>query len=85
MLHDDEVASEIERFYEAARASLAAVWPAVQALAKALLKHGELSVDGIFESIQGTEIYRPVLAVQEKRGLRFNMVSGICALEALPT
>ena len=85
LLNDDETAFEIERFYEAARASLAAVWPAVQALGKALLKHEELDEDRIFEAIQGIDIYRPVLAVQEERGLRFNMVSGIRSLEALPT
>jgi hypothetical protein len=77
LLDDAEIASEIERFYAATRESLASVWPAVQAVAEALLKHEELDGDQVFEAIQGIDIFRPVLVVQEAHGLRFNMASGL--------
>ena len=77
LLDDGEIASEIERFYAAARESLVAVWPAVRAVAEALLKHEELDQDGVFEAIRGIDVYRPVLAVQEAHGLRFGMALGL--------
>ncbi len=75
LLNDGEIAFEIERLYEGAKASLVAVWPAVQALAKALLKHDELDENGIFEAIKGVDVFRPVLAVQERYGLRMYQMS----------
>jgi hypothetical protein len=76
LLDDGAIAFEIERFYEAARESLASVWPAMQAVADALLAHEELDCDQVFEAIQGIDVFGKVLAVQEAQGLRLNMASG---------
>ena len=70
LLREGEVASEIERFYAVAKESLAAVWPAVRAVAEALLKQEELDGDELFEAIRGIDIFRPVLAAQRAHGLR---------------
>lgn len=66
----DAIRADVERFYIAARDSLAAVWPTVQALAKALLQHEELDRKGMFAAIGRSDIYGPVFAVQEAHGLR---------------
>ena len=66
---DAEVRGEIERLYEIARASLSAVWPAVEVLVNALLKHEELDREAIDEVLGGLEVFRPVLAVQRSYGL----------------
>lgn len=65
----DSIRDEVERFYEASRASLEAVWPVVRSVAKALLKHEELDSDDLFEAMGESDIYMPVLAVQELHGL----------------
>jgi hypothetical protein len=46
-----ELRREVDRLYDLTRASVAAVWPAVSALAKALLVHEELDRQGIDEAI----------------------------------
>jgi ATP-dependent Zn protease len=76
LLDDDQIASEIERLYAAARESLVAVWPAVRAAANALLEREELDGDELFEAIVGIELFAPVFAVQEAHGLRFDIASG---------
>jgi len=60
-----EILGEIERYYAAARRSLAAVWPAVQMLAKALIEHQELNTVGLLEAIRGIDVLRPVMAARE--------------------
>ena len=60
---------EVERFYEAARHSLATVWSSVSAIADALLAHEELDRDGVDLAIGGADIYKPVFEVQHDRGL----------------
>lgn len=72
-LEPDAIRSEIDRFYEAARTSLVAVWPVVCSVAAALLKHEELNRDRFFEAMSGFDIYAPVFAVQEARGLHKNL------------
>jgi hypothetical protein len=70
LLSSGEVASEIERLYAAARASLSAVWPAVREVAKALLEREQLDGEELLQAIRGNEVVAPVLAVQETHGLR---------------
>lgn len=67
---DDEIRREVERFYEIAKESLSSVWPAVQALAKALLKHEELDREGVDAVLGGIDIFTPVFRVQRAHGLR---------------
>src|SRR4051812_46881742 len=64
------VRSEVDRFYVAAHDSLKAVWPSVEAVAKALLKHEELDREGLSEAMGATDIYTPVFGVQAAHGLR---------------
>ena len=66
---DDEIRAEVERLYDATRASLASIWPAVQRVAVALLEGDKLDRDGIFDAIHRFDFYGPVLAVQRARGL----------------
>jgi len=66
---DDEIKREVDRFYAIARESVSAVWPAVEAVAKALLKHEELDRDGVDEALGDLDIYTPVIAVQRAHGL----------------
>lgn len=74
---DDEIKREVDRFYDAARESLAAVWPSIRGVAHALLKHEELDRDGVFDAIGGDDIYGAVLRVQAAHGLRTShMFSG---------
>ncbi len=75
--NDDEIKREVERFYDAARESLASVWPVVRGVARALLKHEELDRDGVFDAIGAADIHRPVFAVQEAHGLRERAVPGV--------
>jgi hypothetical protein len=67
---NEAILSEAERFYTIARESLRAVWPAVEALAGALLRHEEIDRDGVDGALSDLEIYHPVCAVQEAHGLR---------------
>jgi hypothetical protein len=60
---------DVDRFYVVARESVASVWQAVQAVAKALLKHNEIDREGFFDAIADLEIYSPVVAVQTAHGL----------------
>jgi ATP-dependent Zn protease len=66
---DDQVRREIDRYFEVARESLSAVWPAVQRVAKALLELEELDLDGVAEAIGNVDIFSPVFAVQRVHGL----------------
>lgn len=74
---DDEIRREVDRFYDAARESLAAVWLSVRGVAHALLKHEELDRDGVFDAIGGGDIYGQVLRVQEAYGLREPAISAV--------
>jgi hypothetical protein len=65
----DEIKREVERFYEVAKRSLAAVWPAVKALAKALLEHEELDREGVEKALGPFDLFTSVLAVQRAHGL----------------
>ena len=65
----DAIRAEFERFYVVAKESLSAVWPTVQALANALLKHKELDRNGVFQAIGRDDIYGPIFAVQKANGL----------------
>jgi hypothetical protein len=65
----DAIRTQFERFYVVARESLSAVWPTVQALANALLKHEELDRNGVFQAIGRDDICGPIFAVQKANGL----------------
>lgn len=67
---DEEIKCEVDRFYDAARESLSAVWSAVDRVARALLERGDLDGDGVDEALGNADVYRPVLAVQQAHGLR---------------
>jgi hypothetical protein len=69
VLEPEGIRSEVERFYDIARESLATVWPAVRGVAKALLAHEELDREGLNVALDGVDIYSPVFAVQRARGL----------------
>lgn len=62
------IAAEIERYYVTARESLRAVWPAVESVAKALLKHEELDSSAFFAAMGGHSIWGPVFEIQEAHG-----------------
>ena len=66
---DGEILEEIDRLYDAARESNASLWPAVERVAGALVECETLDRDGLFEAIDGYDIYGPVFAVQAKHGL----------------
>ena len=66
---DDEIRLEVDRLYNVALQSLAAIWPTVNALAETLVAREELDRDGIDEVIADADIYRPVFAVQRAHGL----------------
>jgi hypothetical protein len=68
--NDEEIKREVDRFYDVARASLSAVWGAVDRVARALLEHEELDRDGVDGALGDAYVYRPVLAVQQRYGLR---------------
>jgi hypothetical protein len=66
---EDELEIEVDRFYEIARESLSGVWPVIVAVARALLRHGELGRAALDEALGGFDIYSPVFAVQRQYGL----------------
>jgi hypothetical protein len=68
VLEPREIRSEVERSYEIARESLAAVWPAVKRVARALLAHDEIDREGLGAAIGNLDIYSPVFAVQRAHG-----------------
>jgi len=66
---DDDVRREVNRYYDIARSSLAAVWPSVKAVADALLATGELERGEIEAAMDGADVASPVLAVQRANGM----------------
>jgi ATP-dependent Zn protease len=67
-LTDDEVRGVVDDFSEVARECLTALWPAVVALAKALLKHEELQRDAIEEVLGDFDLLGIGMAVQVAHG-----------------
>jgi ATP-dependent Zn protease len=67
-LTDYEVRAEVDRYYDVARECLSAVWPAVVALAKALLKHEELERAAIEQVLEGFDLLQTGLAIQLAHG-----------------
>jgi hypothetical protein len=65
---DEEIRAEIDRYYDGARECLSAAWPAVVALAKALLKHEELERAAIEEVLLEFDLLRTGLAIQVAHG-----------------
>jgi ATP-dependent Zn protease len=65
---DEEIRAEIDRYYDVARECLVAAWPAVVALAKALLKHEELERAAIEEVLVDFDLLRTGLAIQVAHG-----------------
>lgn len=59
-----ELRQEVDRLYEIARESIVAVWPAVKAIAEALLAREELDRQGIEALLGGHALSNPVLAIQ---------------------
>jgi hypothetical protein len=72
---DEEIRQEVERLYEIARKSLAAVWTAVDVLAKLLLETEELDREGVRGALGEFDVLMPVLAVQRAHGLLQTPVS----------
>lgn len=68
-VEEGAIKAAVTQFYNISRESIISVWPAVQAVAKVLLKHGELDRDGFSEAIGSFDIYKPVRAVQLAHGL----------------
>jgi hypothetical protein len=66
---DDDIKREVDRYYQVARESLAAVWRVVDRVTLALLEHDELDRRGLDDAIGDTDIYQPVFAVQQAHGL----------------
>ncbi|HXK16555.1 MAG TPA: hypothetical protein VNG33_02030 [Polyangiaceae bacterium] len=66
----DSIRAEFEHFYAIARAAVESVWPAVVAVAQALLERCELGRDAFSEAVGAHDIYAPVAAVQKAYGLR---------------
>lgn len=66
---DEAIKSEVNRFYEIARESLSAVWPAVEAMANALLEHEELDREDVEKVLEPFELFPSVLRVQQAHGL----------------
>jgi hypothetical protein len=64
-----ELRREVDRFYEITRESVSAVWPAVKAVAGALLVHEELDREALDEVMGDAAIYLPVFTVQRAHGL----------------
>jgi hypothetical protein len=71
-LRNESIREKFEFFYQVAKTSLQAVWPAVGAVARALLKRSELDRTGFFKAVGKYGLDGPVSAVQEKYGLRGN-------------
>jgi len=68
-LTDDELRAALDRHYDGARESLAAVWPAVRSVADALLAREELDRAGVMAAIGDLDVVAPVLAVHKARGV----------------
>lgn len=66
---EDDLRREVDRIYEITRECVAVLWPAVKALAKALLVHEEMDRDAIDEVIGPHDIYIPVFRIQRVHGL----------------
>jgi hypothetical protein len=66
--NDDDAKREVERFYEATRESLSAVWPAVDQVAQALCEREELDRDALDELLADSELFMPILAVENAYG-----------------
>lgn len=66
---DDAIKGEVDRFYEIARESLSAVWPAVGAMANALLEREELDREDVEKVLEPFELFPSVLRVQQAHGL----------------
>lgn len=64
----EKLRQEIDRFLGIAKESLVSVWPSVEAVAKALLKHGEIDRDE-FLNLIADDIYTRVFKVQVKHGM----------------
>lgn len=74
---DDEIEREVERYYEAARQSLSAVWRYVDSVATALLSKTALDRDALDEALGDGDIYAPVFAVQRKHALMSPLEVGV--------
>lgn len=66
---DDAVSREVDRYYEIARESLSVVWPAVKAIAKALLRDGEMDRRGFDGALGDVDLCTPIIAIQRAHGL----------------
>ena len=66
---DEAIKQEVDRFYEIARESLSAVWPAVKAMAIALLKCEELDREDVEKVLEPFELFSSILRVQQAHGL----------------
>ncbi len=66
---DDAIRREVDRFYRIAHESLSTVWPAVRAVATALLHGEDLDRQSFDDAIGDVDLYAPVLAVQRAHGL----------------
>ena len=73
---DEEIKREVERFYDITRESLTVVWPAVEAVAHALLKQKELSRGDLEEILGPFGIYVPVVLVQRAHGMLLPKAKG---------
>lgn len=71
----EKLRQEIDRFIEIAKESLVSVWPSVEAVAKALLKHGEIDRDE-FLNVIVDDIYTRVFKVQVKHGIMQTPAAG---------
>jgi hypothetical protein len=66
---DDDVRREVNRYYAAARDSLAAVWPSVERVAAALLEHEHLDRRGVESALGDVDLFAPVVVVQRAHGV----------------
>lgn len=66
---DEAIKSEVNRFYEIARESLSAVWPAVKAIARALLEREELDREDVEKVLEPFPLFPSILRVQQAHGL----------------
>ena len=74
---DEAVEREVGRFYEIARESLSAVWPAVEATASALLEDEELYREDVEKVLEPFALFPSVLRVQQAHGLMLTGRGGI--------
>jgi cell division protease FtsH len=66
--NDDDIKRAIDRFYDATRESLSAVWPSVERVAMALLEREELDRDALDELLAESELFMPIFAIQNAYG-----------------